>query len=85
MPADVFTILTSPFPLSGQFENVASGQRLATMDGFGSFLVTYDGNSVVLSNFGPVPEPATFALLSSVAVLGALRRQKHQPAEATLG
>ena len=33
------------------FANIASGDRLNTSDGFGSFLVNYNGNSLVLSNF----------------------------------
>jgi T5SS/PEP-CTERM-associated repeat protein len=43
--------------LSGQFDNVVNGQRLTTVDGFGSFIVNYgpgsafNPNQVVLSNF----------------------------------
>ncbi|MBS0660590.1 MAG: FecR domain-containing protein [Verrucomicrobia bacterium] len=49
--ANTFTLLTSSSALAGAFANIASGSRLPTGDGFGSFLVTYAGNSVVLSNF----------------------------------
>lgn len=49
---DTFTILTTPTTLQGAFTNVASGARLVTADGHGSFLVTYSSqNNVVLSNF----------------------------------
>ena len=51
--SDTFTVLSSSFNFSGMFSNVASGTRLETSDGFGSFLVTYSGNNVVLSNFLP--------------------------------
>ncbi len=47
---DNFTVLSST-ALSGVFANVASGTRLATSDGTGTFLVTYNGNTVVLSDF----------------------------------
>jgi hypothetical protein len=69
---DSFTILTSTGPLSGAFGNVASGGRLMTADGFGSFLVTYSATSrqVVLSSFVGVPEPGAIALLA-LALLGA--------------
>ena len=50
---DSFTVLTASFDFSGVFTNVASGTRLNTSDGFGSFLVTYSGNSLILSNFLP--------------------------------
>ena len=51
-PQDTFSILVSDRMLSGAFNNVASGGRLQTTDGNGSFLVTYAGqNSVVLSQY----------------------------------
>src|SRR5438309_2914058 len=51
---DMFTILTTQTTLAGAFSNVASGQRLSTADGHGSFIVTYSGNNVVLSQFAAV-------------------------------
>jgi hypothetical protein len=48
--SDTFTVLSST-ALSGVFANVASGSRLTTTDNSGSFLVTYDGTDVVLSDF----------------------------------
>jgi mannose-6-phosphate isomerase-like protein (cupin superfamily)/predicted secreted protein len=50
---DSFTVLTATGPLSGAFANVVSGGRLTTTDGSGSFLVTYSGNTIVLSAFTP--------------------------------
>ena len=48
---DSFTVLASTGPLSGMFANVVSGGRLATSDNSGTFLVTYGGNNLVLSDF----------------------------------
>ena len=76
---DVFTILTSPFQLHGAFDNVVSGGRLSTADGYGSFLVDYSGDSVVLSNFALVPEPAAWLLASlAVACVNRLRIRKSR-------
>lgn len=51
--SDTFTILTTQTTLAGAFSNVASGGRLNTVGGNGSFVVTYAGtNNVTLSNFG---------------------------------
>ncbi len=62
-PSDTFTILSAS-TLSGVFANAALGStRLLTTDGLGSFVVGYTGNSVTLSQFVPVPEPSTWALL----------------------
>ncbi len=55
-PADSFTVLAAS-SLIGFFDNVASGQRLDTLDGRGSFVVNYgigsafDESRVVLSDF----------------------------------
>ncbi len=48
---DNFTALSSTTTLSGAFINVASGGRLTTTDNSGNFLVTYNGSTVVLSDF----------------------------------
>ena len=55
--SDTFTILTSDLALNGAFSNVANGGRLHTSNGSSSFVVTYNGNSVVLS--GAQLEPLT--------------------------
>jgi hypothetical protein len=61
--SDTFTILTSDLALSGAFSNVASGGRLHTSNGSTSFVVTYNGNNVVLS--GAQLDPLT--LVSAVS------------------
>ncbi len=69
--SDVFTVLNSSSTLTGSFANVASGTRLTTSDGFGSFVVTYSGSDVVLSNFlGDVFAPWNFAGSNSTAGKG---------------
>jgi hypothetical protein len=53
MPAnsDTFAVVTTPTTLQGAFGNVASGGRLNTADGLGSFKVTYNTANVTLSEF----------------------------------
>ena len=48
-----FTLMNSSSAFIGSFTNIASGDRLNTSDGAGSFLVTYNGTNLVLSNFLP--------------------------------
>ena len=45
--SQTFTVLSTsvPFGIVGVFENVATGERLATLDGLGSFLVNYGAGS----------------------------------------
>ena len=47
---NTFTLMTTT-GFTGAFANVASGGRLSSSDGFGSFLVTYSGTTLTLSNF----------------------------------
>ncbi len=61
--SDTFTILTSNANLAGAFDNIVSGARLTTADGLSNFVVTYSGQSVVLSAF-LVPEPGAGVLLA---------------------
>ena len=49
--SDIFTVVSASSNFTGAFSNVASGTRLLTSDGFGTFVVTYSGSNVVLSNF----------------------------------
>ena len=80
--ADTFTIFLSNMDWVGAFDNIASGSRLATDDGFGSFIVNYGAGSpfgtqnVVLSNAIVIPEPSfSSLLLLGLAALGLLRRR----------
>jgi hypothetical protein len=52
---DTFTLLNSNAALAGTFANVASGGRLTTSDGSGSFVVNYNGNTIAIGGFAPVP------------------------------
>jgi hypothetical protein len=57
--ADTLTILSAAGGLTGSFTNIATGERLNTSDGIGSFLVHYgsgsafDPNRIVLTEFEP--------------------------------
>ncbi len=69
---DIFTVLSST-ALSGAFTNVASGMRLATTDSSGTFLVTYNGTTVVLSDFqlgGTLAAPSSSTDKSTETVVG---------------
>ena len=68
-PTDSFTLLSAASPLTGAFTNVSSGSVLVDDSGIGALTVYYGAGSpfgadnLVLTNFSPVPEPATWALL----------------------
>ncbi len=70
--SDSFTILTAATGISGAFANVANGQRLTTIDGFGSFLAHYGGastldpNQLILDAFQAVPLPGDYNQNGSV-------------------
>ncbi|CAN5376811.1 hypothetical protein BH11PLA2_BH11PLA2_50780 [soil metagenome] len=72
--SDTFTFLTSASTLSGEFASLSDGSRFTTADGLGSFQINYTSNSVVLSNFQPVPEPGVLLIMGMLAVSGLLRR-----------
>jgi hypothetical protein len=67
---DVFALVTATTGLEGAFQNVASGERLRTADGRGSFAIyygdesPYDPRSVVATDYVAVPEPALLGLLA---------------------
>jgi len=77
-PSDTFTILSAQ-SLTGAFDNAAHGQRLSTVQGDGSFVVTYDQSAgrVVLSQY--VPEPTT-ALLFAIGLAIIAGRNDRGPA-----
>jgi hypothetical protein len=52
-----FTLLTSPTVINDAYTNIASGSRLATTDGYGSFVVTYGGSNLVLSAYQGLLDP----------------------------
>jgi hypothetical protein len=55
-PADVFPIVQAA-AITGQFANATNGQRVATIDGYGSVVVNYTPTNVVLSAFQAHPNP----------------------------
>jgi hypothetical protein len=75
IPANgVYTMLSNSAGIAGQFSNVPNGSRLSTTNHLGSFIVTYETNSVVLSNWiatppPNVPEPAGLGLLAAGELL----------------
>jgi len=76
--------------LSGAFSNIASGQTLTTTDGTANFLVTINegtNGDVILSDFQPVPEPSSLALLGlgAFGLLSRRRRGKHAMAQTSRG
>ncbi len=68
-PSNTFTLLQTNNPVAGSFSNVISGGRLNTTDGTGSFMVNYTGNTIVLSNFGPVMAAPGFVTASAPSAL----------------
>jgi hypothetical protein len=85
---NTFTVLTAGGTgINGAFSNIASGQRLLTSDGLGSFLVNYGStsgfgqNSVVLSSYiASVPEPSTWIQLGlgAAAMCVMIRRRSRR-------
>ena len=71
-PTDVFTILTAT-NITGFFAN--GMVTLDTTDGSGTFDIIYNTGSVQLTNFVPVPSPASAAVLAMGGLLAARRRR----------
>ncbi len=59
-PGDSFPIVQAG-SITGQFGNATNGQRIATIDGYGSLVVSYTPTSVVLTAFEPNPTPPATA------------------------
>ena len=76
-PGDTFTLIGAT-TLLGTFTNpVGAPPRVNTTDGFGSFQVSYSGTNVTLSNFVPIPEPSTWALLVTGGLALALQLRRR--------
>ncbi|MEO8204983.1 MAG: PEP-CTERM sorting domain-containing protein [Chthoniobacterales bacterium] len=78
--SDTFEILSAQ-SISGNFENILSGERIYLENEIGiangSFLFTIDGDHILLSDYQAVPEPSTY-LLFVIGTLGiALVRRKR--------
>jgi hypothetical protein len=82
LQSDVFTILTAG-SITGAFDNVANGARLADVDGLGTFRVNYgpgspfDPSDIVLSDFVFIPEPGGVTV---TCVFGALLTRRRRAA-----
>lgn len=53
LPADTFTIVSADYPITGSYGNAASGARVNTHNNSGSFLISYTGTNVILSDYQP--------------------------------
>jgi hypothetical protein len=73
--SDAFTLMSSSSAFAGAFTNIASGSRLQTSGGEGSFLVNYSGNTLTLSNFMSGSGPSEFSPAISVNVLNDINTQ----------
>lgn len=49
--SDTFTLMVANNAFAGAFSNVASGPQLAVSVGSGSFLVSYNGNTLTLTDY----------------------------------
>jgi hypothetical protein len=69
-PTYEYDILFTTGAMTGTFQNALPGQRILSDDGNWSFIVNYETGAytqeVALTDFQPVPEPSTFALLGIV-------------------
>lgn len=75
--SDTFTLFTATNALTGTFTNLPANMRLFTSDGLGSFALSYHALSVGLTDFNPIPEPATWALfLAGFVLIGFSRRPR---------
>ncbi|GEM_PF-4266524 len=68
--SDIFTIVGAD-SIIGDFNNLSSGNRVDSIDGHGSFLVTMNSTDIMLSEFiaSAVPEPSTYGVLMALGAL----------------
>ncbi|MCF3651419.1 PEP-CTERM sorting domain-containing protein [Synoicihabitans lomoniglobus] len=78
LATDTFTLFTATTGLTGTFDNLPIGTRLTSFDGLGSYAVTYHPLSVTLSDFQPIPEPSTWALMMTGGFMLILRNRRHR-------
>lgn len=71
--SEIFTFLTAD-SVAGAFSSV----RVDTTGGFGSFLLSQQGNSFVLSDFQSIPEPSLTSLFGVSALVLLCRRAKNR-------
>lgn len=62
--------------LIGTFSNAPDGTRLLDATGTGSYVVNYSPTSLFLTDFQPIPEPLSAALLAPAALL--LLKRHHR-------
>ena len=81
-PTDTFTVLTAGGGLANAFSNVANNGILFADVGVGSFKVNYGANSLILSEFSPIPEPSTWVMIGfgAAAVLCQAWRRSRRAA-----
>lgn len=65
---DIITILTCSGNLDGEFDNVPFGNRIASLDGHSSFVVSKVGNTITLSQYLPVVAPVITDAINPSAV-----------------
>ncbi len=79
LPSATLTIVQTSVSngVSGAFSNVADGERLTTTDGAGSWLVDYQGGSVVITDYQPIPEPSAAMFFLFAAAVGLFQRRRR--------
>ncbi len=74
--ADVLTLFSAD-SFTGAFTNILSGERI-DVGGGGTFLFTISPDSVTLSDYQPIPEPSTYALLAAAGIAFLVVRRKRK-------
>lgn len=69
-------VLRSAYPITGAFSNAPNGARIHTVDGSGSFVVSYSNDTVALTGFQADPPPAQ---LLNISTRGFVERVDQDP------